>query len=211
MSDQRVPPPKWMLEHDEENRLSRLSDEITKAIEASPDYGEDIKGIFALTDGQSSGAAMLGYQEHVTTDPIFDLIRHAGILFAAVGVKLNLVADNGEEAKGFDIPQPPLAGNGTGESVTLTVTSDPGGVQQAALCRAVKESVQGLGGDWAGCRVIIITEMPGQRCAIMYHGIESDHQLAHALLAAFQQVAEGDKNMEIMLVPVEHLFGGGPN
>jgi hypothetical protein len=198
------------MEHDDTDRLSRLSAVITEALEASPDYGDDIKGIFALNDGHSSGAAMLGYEDHITPDPVFDLIKFAGILFASIGIKMNLVADNSEGAKVFDIPQPPLAGDGTGESVTLTVFSDPYHVQMAGVCRAVKEGVEQAEGDWSQAQVIISVALPESGRALLYHGIEGSAELAHQLLHLLQQVF-GSEGGQIVLVPLDTMLGTGPN
>ena len=206
----RPQPPQWMLEHDDTDRLSRLSAVITEALEASPDYDEDIKGIFALSDGQACGAAMLGYESHITPDPIFDLIKYAGILFASVGIKMNLVADNSESAKTFDIPQPPLAGGGTGESVTLTLLTDPSHAQMAGVCRAVKEGVEQAGGDWSQAQVIISVALPESGRALLYHGIDGSAELAHQLLHLLQQVF-GSEGGQIVLVPLDTLMGTGPN
>jgi hypothetical protein len=205
-------PPRWTLEHDHTDRLSRLSDAITTALEDHPDAGDDVRGIFTLTDHHASGAAMWGYEDHVTSEPIFDLIRQAGVLFAAIGVKMSVEADNGSEAKTFrDFPQPPLAGGGTGKPMTLVITSSPGSQQAAAVCKAVKEGVKSAEGDWERTRVIILLGLPEEdSSSVLTHGIERGSELAEALLAAFQQVVRAEGG-DILLLSMDQIIGTGPN
>jgi hypothetical protein len=206
--DDEFRPPQWTLEADSENRLARLSAALTDVLEHHPDSGPDIKGIFALMDGTSSGAAMLGYDDHITVDPVFDLIKQAGILFAAIGIKMTVVADNGTGEKAFEGPFQPEPPEGfTGEPVKLIIASEPGSAKMAVICRAVKESMQGSGEDWAGTQVVILVQPPGhEHSTMMYHGLEDGPDIAAVLMNALQRVISADGGT-VMLVPMEVITG----
>ena len=81
MSDER----RTLEPHD---RLTRLCDAMTEALEAHPERGEE-KVIVFLQDGERGGLVLNGYEKD--TDAMVDLLVHLRAIFRANGKDLHIV------------------------------------------------------------------------------------------------------------------------
>jgi hypothetical protein len=188
------------------HRVTRLARIASEAIDASPEHGDDLRGILVVRDDHGFGATVWGYEEDDRAGSVYDLIRCSGNLFASIGIQMELIGEKDGEESRFGFTQPPLAGGGTGEKVTLILHTDPESERMSRITLAVKEAVSGTGNDWpAGSKVIIMISMGDGEDVLLYHGLDT-HELAHALLRAFQKVIR-EEGGHIMLIPMS----GHPN
>jgi hypothetical protein len=207
MSDNgdQVRPEQWTEEPGD--RLSRLAEAAHGGMKAHPEYGDDVRGIIALNDSNGARSAMWGYEKY-GPEPVYDLIRASSHLFASLGLELVLTVDTGpsKERKTFEVPHPPLAGDGPHEKVELTmIAAGDGRLKQ--IGHAVRDAMESAGGDWSIDKLVIMIRLKDEgSSAILFHGIKGEHELAHHLLNAFQQVVESEGG-QIVLIPL----GGSPN
>jgi hypothetical protein len=71
------------------DRLTRLCDAMTAALEADPEYREGDKAVIMLDDGSRGGIVLHGYDSD--TDAMADLIMHLKAIFEANGKTLMIV------------------------------------------------------------------------------------------------------------------------
>ena len=71
------------------DRLTRLCEVATQAIEASPEYREDDKLIIFLDDKESGGLVLHGYDDD--TEAVSAIMGHMKAIFVANGFNLQLV------------------------------------------------------------------------------------------------------------------------
>lgn len=68
------------------DRLTRLCDAMTSALEADPEHRESDKAIIMLDDGRKGGIVLHGYDSD--TDAMADLLTHLRAIFEANGKTL---------------------------------------------------------------------------------------------------------------------------
>lgn len=68
------------------DRLTRLADTMSKALEADPEYRAGDKAIVFLDDGKRGGIQLFGYDDDV--EAMADLLIHLKALFEANGKTL---------------------------------------------------------------------------------------------------------------------------
>jgi hypothetical protein len=68
------------------DRLTRITIPMTEAMEAHPEYGDDIKCIVFLDDGKRGGLQIFNYESD--TDALVDLFMHLRAIFEANGKTL---------------------------------------------------------------------------------------------------------------------------
>lgn len=68
------------------DRLTRLCAAMTKTLDEQPEYGDDIKCIVFLDDGERGGLQLHGYENDL--DALVDLFIHLKAMFAAQGKTL---------------------------------------------------------------------------------------------------------------------------
>jgi hypothetical protein len=71
------------------DRLTRLCDRITDALEADPEYRDGDKAVIMLDDGQRGGIVLHGYDSDA--DAMVDLLTHLKAIFEANGKTLMLM------------------------------------------------------------------------------------------------------------------------
>lgn len=75
------------------DRLTRLCEAMTKALEAHPEFGEDVKCIVFLDDKERGGLQLYGYSDDI--EALTHLFLHMRAIFRANGKDL-LFAPLGE-------------------------------------------------------------------------------------------------------------------
>ena len=74
------------------DRLTRLCDAVTDALEAHPEHGDDVRCVVMLSDGTRGGLVTHGYDETGDdTDAMVDLIIHLKAVFEANGKTLMIM------------------------------------------------------------------------------------------------------------------------
>jgi hypothetical protein len=68
------------------DRLTRLCDVMTTAMEADPEHGPDVKCIVFLDDGKRGGLQLHNYEDD--TDAMVDLLMHLRAIFRSNGKEL---------------------------------------------------------------------------------------------------------------------------
>jgi hypothetical protein len=76
------------------DRLTRLCDAMTKALEADAEYRDGDKAIVFLDDGDRGGIQLFGYESD--TDAMADLLIHLKAIFEANGKTLMITTIGGE-------------------------------------------------------------------------------------------------------------------
>lgn len=71
------------------DRLTRLCDVMTRALEADPEYRDGDKVIVFLDDGDRGGIQLFGYESDV--DAMADLLTHLKAIFEANGKTLMIM------------------------------------------------------------------------------------------------------------------------
>ena len=71
------------------DRLTRLCETMTKALDADPEMTEDVKCIVFLDDGKRGGIQLHGYEDDA--DAIVDLLFHLRAIFKSNGKDLHVV------------------------------------------------------------------------------------------------------------------------
>jgi hypothetical protein len=71
------------------DRLTRLADAMTRALEADPEYHDDDKAIIFLDDDKHGGIVLFGYDEDF--DAMANLFVHLKAVFEANGKTLMIV------------------------------------------------------------------------------------------------------------------------
>jgi hypothetical protein len=71
------------------SRLTRLCAAMTDVLEAQEEYGEDVKCIVFLQDGDRGGLQMHGYEDE--NEAIADLFIHLKAIFASNGRTLTFM------------------------------------------------------------------------------------------------------------------------
>jgi hypothetical protein len=71
------------------DRLTRLSAVMTEALEAHPEFGDDIKCIAILSDGERGGMSLFNYDDG--RDAMADLLAQTQALGEAAGLTLDLL------------------------------------------------------------------------------------------------------------------------
>jgi hypothetical protein len=78
--------------HDEPvDRLTRLCKTAIEAIEADPEFTDNIKGIIMLNDGDRGGLAMTGYLEGGGREAFGDLFVHLHAIAEANGIQIHFM------------------------------------------------------------------------------------------------------------------------
>lgn len=197
MTDSDHPEPGRYSEPQE--RLTRLAGVAMDAMMADPEWGEDLRGAFMVHDDQNgSGACLVGYPDGEETEfeAMADVVQHISVLFRSSGavMELNTVPREGTDGNG-------RPGTPDGPRIVLTLSGAPVDPALRKVCDAVKEGVEATAGlDQA--RMIIIMGLGEETSALMHHGYESHHAMAHALFNAFQHVIT-EEGGRIAIIPVE--------
>jgi len=76
------------------DRLTRICDAMTTAMDVHPEVHEEDKAIVFLDDGKMAGMVLHGYTDDV--DAIADLLMHLQALFEANGKRLMVATIGGE-------------------------------------------------------------------------------------------------------------------
>jgi hypothetical protein len=71
------------------NRLTRICEAMTDAMDAHPEVQESDKAIVFLDDGRHGGIVLHGYNDD--TDAMADLLMHLTALFKANGKELRII------------------------------------------------------------------------------------------------------------------------
>lgn len=74
------------------DRLTRLCDVMTTAMEADPEHGPDVKCIVFLDDGKRGGLQLHNYEDD--TEALVDLFMHLRAIFRSQGKDLAFVPMN---------------------------------------------------------------------------------------------------------------------
>ena len=72
------------------DRLTRMCDAALRAYEEHPEHGEQDRCIIFMDDGEEGGLVISGYDED--TEAMANLLRHLQAMFAASGMKLDLMS-----------------------------------------------------------------------------------------------------------------------
>jgi hypothetical protein len=187
------------------DRLTRLAGAALAGLQGHPEFGEDVRGIITLKDASGGGSALWGYEE-AGPEPVYDLIRASSQLFATLGISVELAGDPEHGREPYQVLPSPLPGDGPHETVRLTIIVNPRNDSLARVGNAVKDALENAGVSWGVTKLIILAQPEEGEAAILYHGLDGEHELAHQLLSAFRQVvaAGGGK---VVLLPM----GESPN
>lgn len=71
------------------DKLTRLTAVMTSALEADPEYNDNVRAIIMLDDGKRGGIQLHGYED--ATAGIADLLAHLRAIFRANGKRMDIV------------------------------------------------------------------------------------------------------------------------
>jgi hypothetical protein len=80
-------------EKEPHDRLTRMADAMTDALEAHPEYREGDRAIVMVTDKERCGGHTSGYDdnEESARDMVVDLLAHSEAIFASVGMDFRVI------------------------------------------------------------------------------------------------------------------------
>ncbi len=178
-----------------QERLTRIAGAMTQAMTDHPEHGDDLRLVVMLHDDKGgSGSALYGYPEgeELSAESLTDVVKHLSALFRAAGISMDVKTVPGETG-----PEEP---SGQAPKVVLTLSSDALDPQLRAVCDAVKEAVEATSGT-ARTKMVVILNIEGGDSALMHHGHDSQHQVAHALFDTFRTIVAAEGG-HIAVIPV---------
>jgi hypothetical protein len=202
MSDDGEPRVESGIYHEPPERLTRLAGAMADALQGHPEYGDDIRAAFMVRDQDGgSGAALVGYPEGQETglDALSDVVMHIKALFQTAGIEFELSTVGREDPDEFLARQ-----DGTEEprqKVVLTVVADEPDARMKELLTAVRTAIEGTSAGMADTRIILILDTGPAMAAVLHHGYESHHDMAHGLFNAFQRVISAEGG-HVAVIPV---------
>jgi hypothetical protein len=81
--------PDGVRSHEPVDRMTRLCATMTDALEADPEYSDDIKCCVFMHSGRRSGLVLHGYEQD--SEAIADLLIHLKAIFKSNGKRLDLM------------------------------------------------------------------------------------------------------------------------